>query len=99
MKLTPYAAALRMGKEALKKAMVPVKVRSAQKQAELEMCKLDEQIATIEVAITEQCGSDDLNFARIIEMQDDLALLERRKVQYQVILDQMFPDEVTDPVE
>ncbi len=91
MKLTPYGEALRLGEKALKAILVPVKVNRAKKQAELEMCNLDEKIATLEVAIHEQCSSEDLRFASIIEMQDDLALLVRRKEQYQVILDEMFP--------
>lgn len=93
MKLTPFAEALKMGKEKLGKTLVPVKVNRAKKQAELEMCKLDEQIATQEAKIHELCTSEDVNFPSIIDAQDKLALLERKRKQYQKILDEMFPDD------
>ena len=92
MKLISYKEALTMGKEKIREAMVPVKVNRAKKQAELEMCKLDEQIATKEAAIQDATCAEDLNFAGIINMQDSLALLERKKTQYQKILDEMFPE-------
>lgn len=92
MKLISYKEALNMGKKAISKALVPVKVNRARKQAELEMCKLDEKIASKEAAIQEACCADEINFASLIEQQDDLALLERKKAQYQKILDEMFPE-------
>ena len=91
MKLTPYAKALKMGKKALQEALVPVKVKKAKKQAELEMCKLEEQIAVKESNIHDVCTSEAVNFAKIIELQDDLMLLKRKMEQYQTILDEMFP--------
>lgn len=92
MKLISYKEALGMGKDAIKAALVPLRVNRARKQAELEMCKLDEQIASKEAAIQEACCKDEINFGHLIEQQDDLALLERKKVQYQKILDEMFPE-------
>jgi hypothetical protein len=32
-----------------------------------------------------------VNFGKIIDMQDELGLLERRKDQYEKILSEMFP--------
>lgn len=93
MKLMSYKEALKMGKDKVREALVPVKVNRARKQAELEMCKLDEQIANKEAEISEECCAEEVNFARLIEKQDDLALLERRKAQYKKILDEMFPEE------
>lgn len=93
MKLPSYQEALRMGKEALDAALVPVRANRAKKQAELEMCKLDEDIATKQAALHEACTQQELKFDRIIKLQDEIALLERRKAQYQQILDQMFPAE------
>jgi hypothetical protein len=93
MKLVSYREALKLGKEKLKEALVPIRVNRAQKQAELEMCKLDEKVAVKEAALHEECCKEEVNFPNIIEMQDDLALLERRRAQYQKILDEMFPAE------
>lgn len=91
MKLPTYTDVLKMGKEALQASLAIPRANRAKKQAELEMCKLDEQIATAEAAIIEACSKQEVNFADIIEKQDALALIERKKVQYQKILDEMFP--------
>jgi hypothetical protein len=93
MKLPTYKDVLKMGEDTLKKTLAPVKAARAKKQAELEMCKLDEQIATKEAEIHEQCCKEDVNFSRLIDMQDSLALAERKKKQYQKILDEMFPED------
>lgn len=94
MKLMSYEEALRAGKEAIKEMLIPIKVTKMRKQAELEMCKIDEDIANKTSTIQEKCCSEDINFRELINLQDDLALLERRKSQYKQIIDQMFPEEV-----
>ena len=93
MKLPAYKDVLKMGEDAIKATLAPVKAKRAKKQAELEMCKLDETIATKEAEINEQCCQEDVDFSELIDMQDSLALAERRKKQYQKILDEMFPED------
>ena len=93
MELPSYKEVLLMGKEKAKEALAPVRTMRAQKQAELEMAKLDEEIATNEADINEECCSEDVSFTRIIDMLDELGLLIRKKGQYQQILDEMFPDD------
>lgn len=93
MKLVSYKEALKMGKEKLGEMLIPVKAAKAKKQAELEMCKLDESLATKEAELHETCCREDVNFNRIISLQDELALLKRRKSQYQQIMDEMFPED------
>lgn len=91
MDLPSYKDVLSMGKEALKEVMIPVRVNKARKQAELEMCKLDEDLAVKAASLQDICSGENVNFAKIISLQDELALLNRKKEQYQQILDQMFP--------
>jgi hypothetical protein len=55
------------------------------------MAKLDEEIATMTAKIHEICTEKEINFANLIEKQDQLALTERKKKQYQKILNEMFP--------
>lgn len=93
MKLPTYRTVLQMAKEKIETSLVPVRVIRAKKQAELEMAKLDEEIATMTAAIHEACCQKDVNFKTLIEQQDKLALTERKKRQYQKILDEMFPEE------
>ncbi|MDC0529219.1 hypothetical protein OAO19_03010 [Gammaproteobacteria bacterium] len=90
MKLESYTNILKMGKKKVAETLIPVKVNKALKQGELEMCKLDEKIAVKQADIQEACTKDDLDFAKIIDMQDELALLERKKKQYDKILSEMF---------
>lgn len=90
MKLPRYKDILKMGKEKVDETMAPIRAMRARKQAELEMAKLDEQIASKEAAIHEACTQKEVNFEKVIELQNDLALTERKKKQYQKILDEMF---------
>jgi 5'-3' exonuclease len=93
MKLTPYKKLLTMTKEAIDAVLVPVRSRAAQKQAELEMIKLEEKLATIESNLSVECSKKEINFDRIIEKLDEYALAERRKKQFERIISEMFPEE------
>ena len=92
MKLPAYKDVLKMNEGLVKKTLAPVKAARARKQAELEMCKLDEDIATREMAILEMCFKNDIDFGWLIDMQDSLALSERKKGQYKKIINEMFPE-------
>lgn len=81
-----------MAKETVDATLAPVRSRAAQKQAELEMAKLDEKIATLESEINQECSKKDLNFDAIIRKLDDLALAERRKGQFEKIVKELFPE-------
>lgn len=91
MELMNYRDCLKAGKDKIKEALVPVRFNRAKQKAKLKMCELDEKIAIQTADIHELCASDDLDFDKIIDKQDDLAMLTRRKEQYQKILDEMFP--------
>ena len=92
MKLPSYKEMLKMNEGLIKTTLAPLKAARARKQAELEMCKLDEEIAVREEAILEMCCTEEIDFARLIEMQDSLALSVRKKGQYKKIIDEMFPE-------
>ena len=93
MKLPAYKDVLKMAKEKVNDALAPVRANRAKKQAELEMAKLDEEIATQTAKIHEICCEKEITFAVLIEKQDQLTLTERKKKQYQKILDEMFPED------
>ena len=95
MKLPAYRDVLKMAKEKIDESLAPVRVQRAKKQAELEMAKLDEQIAVQTAKIHETCCSKEIDFAALIGLQDTLALTERKKKQYQRILDEMFGEDWT----
>lgn len=91
MKLTPYKKLLGMTKDAIDATLAATRANSAKKQAELEVCKLEEKQATLEKNIQEACSQKELNFNRIIELQDEFALNERRIEQFTQIISEMFP--------
>jgi len=91
MKLNTYEECLRLSKEAIDAVLAPLRIMKARKQAELEMAKLEEEIATLQAKIQEVCMQKEINFAALISLQDALALTERKKKQYQQILTEMFP--------
>ena len=97
MKLIPYKKALQMGKEAVKASLAKAKAKKAKKQAELEMSSIEEQIASMEIALQEACAEENLSFNRVINLQDNLDLLGRRKEQFQIIINEMFPAEDEEP--
>jgi len=63
----------------------------AAKKAELEQAKLDERIATLETELIAACSEKELDFNKIIDKLDDIALSERRKAQFEKIIGEMFP--------
>lgn len=93
MKLQPYKKILKYSKEKIQDTLAPIRALQAKKQAELEIAKLDEKIATTESKIHEVCLEHPLNFDKIIQLQDERALTLRRKKQLEEIIVDLFESE------
>lgn len=91
MTLKPFAEIIALSKEKLAESLAPIRARKVKSQAELEMAKLDDELVRLEADIQEQCAKEDLNFPALLDKLDKVALLERRKAQYEIVLDQLFP--------
>ena len=91
MKLRPYKEYLAMAKEKVDESLAPARANRAKKQAELEIAKMEESLATQEATIMELCSSKEIDFNKIIEAQDKYALTERRIAQFEKIIKEMFP--------
>jgi hypothetical protein len=92
-KLTPYKEILKWSKEKVDEALAGVRANKAHKQAELEIAKLEEAIATQDAKINEICASKkDIDFGRLIAAQDEQALTERKIKQFRKIIGELFPD-------
>lgn len=91
MTLKPFAEIIALSKEKLSEALAPIRARKVRSQAELEMAKLDDELIRLEADIQEQCAKEDINFPNLLDKLDKVALLERRKVQYEIVLAQLFP--------
>ena len=91
MKLTPYKDLLGITQDQKDALLVPVRINTAKKQAELTVAKLEEQTATIENEITKLASQTELNLEKIADKFDDLGLIERRKKQFAQIISELFP--------
>lgn len=90
MPLMKYSDILVLAKDKIKEAMAPLRAREMRKKAELEACKLDSTIAEKEQAIQELASEYPINFDKLIDAIDDLELIQRRKVQFEKIINEMF---------
>jgi hypothetical protein len=93
MKLSPYKEILKWSKEKIDESLAGVRAHKAKKQAELEIAKLDESIATKEAHIKEVCSDKEIDFGKLIQSLDELALMERKRKQFQKIISELFPDD------
>ena len=93
MALMKYRKILTLAKEKVTEAMAPLRAREMRKKAELEACKLDSTIAEKEQKIQEYASEYPINFDRLIDAIDDLELTNRRKEQFDKIINEMFGDD------
>jgi len=92
MKLTAYEKVLTFAKEKIQEAMAPVRAREMRKKAELEMAKIEGKMIEQEAKVQELSSAYPIDFDKMIAAIDELALLERRKKQFDKIIGEMFPD-------
>lgn len=92
MKLKPFAELVAMTKEGVDKALAPIRARQVKMKAELEMAKIDESLISLEAKIQEMCSTKEINFDTVLSKLDEYALAERRKKQFQKIINELFPD-------
>lgn len=92
MKLKPFAEIIAMSKEKLAESLAPIRARKVRSQAELEMAKLDDELVRLEADVQEHCAKEEINFPSLLDKLDKVALLERRKAQYEQVLAQLFPE-------
>ncbi len=90
MKLKTYKEYLEMTTEEIEERLAPIRAMQAKMQAELEIAKLDEKIITLESEITSLCTKNPIAYDRIINKQDEMQLVERRRNQFNKIIGQLF---------
>jgi len=91
MKLTPYREIIKMAKEKIDEAKAPLRSAQMKKKAESEMLEIETKILDQQATIQEESAKYPINFDILIDAIDELALLDRRKKQFQKIVDEMFP--------
>lgn len=90
-KLTSYAKLLKLGKERAQELLAPARALEQKHKAQHEISKLDVAIVELDTKITEAASEYPIDFNKLIKAQDELALAERRKIQFQKIVAEMFP--------
>lgn len=93
MSLLKYKDVLILCKDKIKEAMAPLRAREMRKKGELEICKIDSDIAEKEQKIQEYAAEYPINFDKLLDSLDELELVKRRKEQFEKIIEEMFGDE------
>ena len=91
MKLKPYQEVVRMAKDVVDAALVPVKIMKAKRRLQFLIADVEERIANQENQIEAMCLEKEIDFNVLAILQDELALMERRKRQFAKIMEEMFP--------
>ena len=91
-KLSPYAKVITLAKEKVQEALAPIRAREMRKKAELEMAKIEGDILTKQQKVQELAAAYPIDFAKLIDALDEIALLERKLEQLSAIIMEMFPE-------
>lgn len=92
MKLKPFKELIAMSKEKLDEAMAPIRAKQVQSQAQVKMAELEGEILTMETEIQEMCIGKTIDFDKMLDRMDDLAMKELRREKYDDLLEQLFPE-------
>ena len=92
MKLINFREALKMTKAAIDEAMIPIRVSQAKKQGEMEQLKLDEKMLQKEIELQQLTVAHPINYDAILDLIDDIEMLERRRDQFGIIIEQLFSE-------
>jgi hypothetical protein len=90
MALMKYKDILALAKEKIAEAKAPLRAREMRKKAELEVCKLESILADREQKIQELSSQYPIDFDRLLDAIDDLELTQRRKEQFEKVINDLF---------
>jgi hypothetical protein len=93
MKLLSFKEALKKTKAQIDELMIPVRVKQNRLTGETEMAKIEEKMLNCECALQELTVAHPINYDKIVEKLDEVALLERRQKQFKKVMTELFPEE------
>lgn len=96
MKLTPYKKILKFSKEKIQESLAPIRALQAKKKAELELLELESSIADNQERIHQICAEHPIDFRKLMNAMDDLAIAERQKKQLEKIIAELFDTDSED---
>lgn len=85
-----YKDLISKGKEAIAAIELPFKVKKEQKNLEMKILELEQQIAKDELTIQEQKSAQPVNWDSLINAVDTLALNQRKLKQLQDLETELF---------
>jgi oligoendopeptidase F len=84
---------LAMSKEKLDEALAPIRAKRFKAQAALEQSKIETELLEKESKVQEKLTAKEPCLSQVLDILDEIALLERRKEQYDKVLEQLFPND------
>lgn len=79
MKIKTYKEYLETAKELVEKAMIPFKVRKAQKELELKIITSETEVASLETKLQEYLSNKEfLDYYKILDTIDEIELAKRK---------------------
>jgi len=88
-----YKTLLGKGKEAIAAMELPFKVKKEQKQLEMKILELENEISKDELTIQENKSASPVDWSKLIKCIDDKALNDRKLAQLKALEKEMFLDE------
>lgn len=85
-----YAELLKMGKDAARETMAPLRANEMRTKAIAKQSELDSRIAEAEQRVLELACAYPIDFDKVLEAMDRSALLRRQKEQLQVLIDELL---------
>ena len=85
-----YKDLLKLGKDAIAEIELPFKVKKEQKNLEMKILELEQQLAKDELIIQEQKAKNPIDWYSIIDAIDNKAINERRLGQLEQLQKELF---------
>lgn len=93
MALMKYKDVLAVAKEKIKETLAPLRAREMRIKGELEVAKLEGEIAERDQKIQEHASEYPINFKKITDAQNERDLILREKGQLEQLLKELFGEE------
>jgi|SaaInl7_135m_RNA_FD_contig_71_1024204_length_1409_multi_11_in_0_out_0_1 hypothetical protein len=90
MEIPKYLTILTQGEKALSDVLAKRRNNKTKKSCELEIAKIEEDIATKETSLLEAYSSRDLDFEHLVSLKDGIDIMNRKRDQYLELKDQLF---------
>lgn len=85
-----YAQMIKLGKEKAAEFLAPLRAKEMKKEAELIICKIESDLASMEQCIEEECSKYPIDFDKVVDAIDEMKLTVMRKETLEKIVADRF---------